>query len=287
MSEIATPGDGATVAFREIKGDTMFPICDLSKTLEPRQTRAVAPNVISIAQAYFSSSAWFRGIYADDTPVGFIMLDDQPEKPEYFLWRFMIAKPHQGKGFGRKAIDLLVDYVKTRPSATELLVSCIEGEGSPQGFYESVGFRLTGEKHDSEIELRMDLCEQDLEYRPLPAGASKDIHDLIREYVDRLINQRDTSVCYERLAATYVDHDAPADTLPGPQATIDFMTTYLYEHPDLAVEVEDIIVEDRKAALRLTWRGTDLIGEAFVKSGNVIIHLNDRDEFTERWSCYE
>ena len=62
------------------------------------------------------------------------MLDDNPEKQEYFLWRLMIGTPYQGKGFGRRAIELLIQYVRTRPAAKELLVSCGQGEGGPEGF---------------------------------------------------------------------------------------------------------------------------------------------------------
>ena len=35
----------------------------------------------------------------------------------------MIAEPYHGRGYGRQAVDRLVEYVKTRPGARELLVS--------------------------------------------------------------------------------------------------------------------------------------------------------------------
>jgi diamine N-acetyltransferase len=89
--------------------------------------------------------------------VGFIMLYDEPETPTYFLWRLMIAGPYQGLGYGEKAIRLLIDYVKTRPSAKELLVSCGQGEGSPEGFYAKLGFTHTGKKEGDEIVMRLPL----------------------------------------------------------------------------------------------------------------------------------
>jgi len=149
-----TSNADSVVSFREITAETVDEILTLSKTLAPPQSHMVAPNAVSIAQAHFCPTAWFRAIYADETPVGFIMLNDEPEKPEYFLWRFMIAAPYQKFGYGRRAIELLVDYVKTRPGATELLVSCGEGEGSPEGFYEKMGFRRTGEMEEDEVVLK-------------------------------------------------------------------------------------------------------------------------------------
>jgi len=140
---------------REITAKTVREICAI--TVREDQNQFVAPNAISIAQAYFDKNAWFRGIYADDTPVGFVMLEDQPEVPEYFLWRFMIAAPYQAMGFGCEAIRLLVEHVRTRPNATELLTSCVPGEGSPQGFYERQGFVWSGEVDEGEHVLKLTL----------------------------------------------------------------------------------------------------------------------------------
>ncbi len=122
------------------------------------QKNFVAPNPISIAQAHFyPEKAWFRAIYADETPVGFVMLSDDALKPEYFLWRLMVDAKYQGMDFGRQAVDRVIDYVRTRPGATHLLVSCVPGEGSPCPFYEKLGFVATGEIDDGEHVYRLDL----------------------------------------------------------------------------------------------------------------------------------
>ena len=141
------------VTLREITRDTVRAICNL-KVAEP-QNMFVAPNAVSIAQAYFEEAAWFRAIYADDTPVGFLMLEVQPEKPEYFLWRLMIADGYQRMGFGEQAMKLVIEHVKTLPNATEFLTSCVPGEGSPQGFYSKLGFVPTGEIDDGEVIMRL------------------------------------------------------------------------------------------------------------------------------------
>jgi diamine N-acetyltransferase len=145
----------AKVTLREITEDTVDAI--LALNVADSQTGFVATNAKSIAQAHFSKSAWFRAIYADETPVGFIMLDDQPEKPEYFLWRLMIDERYQRMGFGRKAIEILLDYVRVRPGAKELLTSCVPGDGSPEGFYQRLGFARTGEFDEGEAVMRLDL----------------------------------------------------------------------------------------------------------------------------------
>jgi diamine N-acetyltransferase len=146
-------GPQEEVTLREITEKTVVPICLLSETLTEPKKHFVAPNAISLAQAHFHPHAWFRAIYAGRAPVGFLMMVDDPDKPEYFLWRFMLAEPYHGRGYAREAIERLVEYVRTRPGARELGVSCGLGEGSPEGFYLKAGFVSTGEMEDGELVL--------------------------------------------------------------------------------------------------------------------------------------
>lgn len=144
------------VTLREVTAETVGTICNLK--VAPSQRNFVAPNAVSIAQAYFQrDNAWFRAVYADETPVGFLMLDDDLAAQEYGLWRFMIDERYQGKGYGRAALELIIAHVRTRPGATELLTSCVPGEGSPCPFYERMGFVYTGEEDDGELVMRLAL----------------------------------------------------------------------------------------------------------------------------------
>ncbi|MDQ4127205.1 MAG: GNAT family N-acetyltransferase [Actinomycetota bacterium] len=156
MDEVSpTTGIDARISLREVTAETVRTVCDLS--VAPDQRRLVASNAESIAEAYFSEAAWFRAVYADETPVGFLMLHDDPEKPGYYLWRFMIAEEHQGKGYGRRAMELLIEHVKTRPMAEELSLSYVPSEGSPEGFYRGLGFEPTGEENDGEVMMSLRL----------------------------------------------------------------------------------------------------------------------------------
>lgn len=137
---------GNRVKLGEIDRDNFFGICQLSVTdVQRKYVDSVAE---SLAEANLYDSAWYRSIIADEIPVGFVMLDDRPEEARYYLWRLMIDQKYQGLGFGRQAINLIADYVRTRPNATQLLTSVMQVEGGPQKFYENVGFRLTGEYPD-------------------------------------------------------------------------------------------------------------------------------------------
>jgi diamine N-acetyltransferase len=148
------PGCDAVIALRAITKETLHPILKLE--VAERQKDFVASNAVSIAQAHFEpEAAWFRAIYADETPVGFVMVDDDPVNEEYGLWRFMIDQRYQGLSFGRRALQLVIDHIKTRPGAKEFFTSCVPGDGSPCPFYEKMGFVYTGEVDDGELVMRL------------------------------------------------------------------------------------------------------------------------------------
>ena len=150
------PKPDAVISLQEITKETLRSIIDLK--VASHQEHFVASNAVSIAQAYFYREvAWFRGIYADEIPVGFLMLYDDTTNQDYFLWRFMIDARFQGQGFGKRALELLIDYVKTRPGAKSLATSCVPGAGSPGKFYEKIGFIYTGEVEDEELVMSLEL----------------------------------------------------------------------------------------------------------------------------------
>ena len=62
--------------------ETARAVCALE--VGPEQHGYVAPNAVSIAQAHFEPKAWFRAVHADETPVGFVMLHQDPEESAYF-----------------------------------------------------------------------------------------------------------------------------------------------------------------------------------------------------------
>jgi diamine N-acetyltransferase len=147
----------ARVTLREVTKENLNDVLVLE--VAPEQRRFVASNAISIAQAHFHPEvAWFRAIYADETPVGFLMLEDRAGAPEVFLWRFMIDRRHQKLGYGRRALELVLDVVRSRPGTAALTLSHVAGEGNPAPFYQRLGFVHTGETDpDGELLMRREL----------------------------------------------------------------------------------------------------------------------------------
>jgi diamine N-acetyltransferase len=147
------PEMAASVDLREITQDSLRAVLDLA--VEPEQEPYVATNARSIAEAHFEPRAWFRAIYADEDPVGFVMVFRDPPKA-FWVWRFMIDAGHQGKGYGRRALELLVEEAR-QDGANEVKLSYHPGEHSPHAFYARLGFVDTGEVEDGEVVMRLTL----------------------------------------------------------------------------------------------------------------------------------
>jgi len=149
------PTPDANVSLRRITAKTVRAICNLS--VSDNQKKFVAPNAVSIAQAYFSRNARFRAIYADGTPVGFVMLYEAPKRGTYYLWRFMIDARYQGRDYGRKALELVMKRVRKRPKAKALTLSVVKAENGAEAFYRRFGFNFTDKIEDGEHLMKLDL----------------------------------------------------------------------------------------------------------------------------------
>jgi diamine N-acetyltransferase len=127
----------------------------------PEQERFVGGVRESILEAadHPAARALYWGIYAGETPVGFVMIADEVSRPEYiahFLWKLLIDERYQQRGFGTATLDLIVEYFRNRGVDT-MWTSVGQGEGSPVGFYERYGFEPTGDLHGNEILLRLEI----------------------------------------------------------------------------------------------------------------------------------
>lgn len=142
-------------SLREITGETVRLITALE--VAPEQDGLVAPNAVSIAEAYFEPKAWFRAIYLGEEPVGFAMVWRDPVEREFSIWRFMVDARYQGRGIGQRALELLLEEARA-DGAAEVKLSVVPGERGAMGFYERFGFEPTGIEEGGQVEMRLRLA---------------------------------------------------------------------------------------------------------------------------------
>ena len=123
------------------------------------QKSFVAPNDLSIIEAYISITgnghAFPFGIFDEEIPVGFLMVgfdvDDSYEN--YSIWRLMIDEKFQNKGYGRTAMELALDFIRTFPCGkAEYCYLSYEPENEiAKKLYAKYGFIENGEMDDEEV----------------------------------------------------------------------------------------------------------------------------------------
>ena len=125
----------------------------------------VAPNDYSLSEADEANAkapgtARPFAIYAGEKIVGFCMLalDPEDENPvdRYCLWRFMIDKSEQGKGYGQAALQEIIRYFKENGVDTVYL-STAPANARGLHVYHKAGFRETGVIEDGEAVLMRTL----------------------------------------------------------------------------------------------------------------------------------
>lgn len=153
------------VRIEKVNGKNVWEILGLR--VREDQKSFVAANETSIIEAYTTITAggyaFPFGIYDGDLPVGFLMVgygtDEYWENPpkiaekNYNLWRFMIDQRFQHRGYGREAMKLALDFIRTRPcgDAEHCWLSYEPENSVARELYRSFGFRETGETDGEEV----------------------------------------------------------------------------------------------------------------------------------------
>lgn len=125
------------------------------------QSQYIASNADSLREAEENEEvARPFAIACDDRMVGFTMFafDENNEDPadRYWLWRFMIDAPLQGKGYGSAALKEIIRYFKEQ-GADQITLSTKESNTKALSLYHRYGFKENGDRNDEEIVLKLQL----------------------------------------------------------------------------------------------------------------------------------
>ena len=122
--------------------------------LEGSQKKLLASNLYSIAQSKFDPHARPRAIYADKTVVGFLMYDvprAKDKEREASIYRFMVDRKYQGKGYGRAALARAIEEIKAIPNIKKISICYVPKNPIAKEFYGSFGFVEKGRDEDDEV----------------------------------------------------------------------------------------------------------------------------------------
>lgn len=151
-------GNMAMISFRKITEDNFSAIIQMKR---PEEEKFVASNTYSLAQAWLYREAgdvWPFAIYHEDTPVGFMMLDEDSEERCLVIWRIMFPEEHQNKGYGTHAIRQIINLARNSGKYDFILLDYVPENVIAKHVYEKLGFLPTGKiVNDGEIEMKLML----------------------------------------------------------------------------------------------------------------------------------
>jgi len=118
--------------------------------VKDEQKSFVGSNENSLALCYVHSEINPFGIYLDEKIIGFITYALDPDENIYYINRFMIDENYQGKGYGRYALELMIEKMKNK-GVKVLDIIHNPNNHSAIKLYKSLGFELTDFKVGDDV----------------------------------------------------------------------------------------------------------------------------------------
>jgi diamine N-acetyltransferase len=147
------------IKFEEITEDNFSDVIRLE--INADQERFVAPNVRSLAECYLykeEGDVFPYAISDEGTVVGFIIIDVEEDKREYMIWRMMIDKKYQRRGYGREVVKRVIESAKNSGDYDILIADYVRGNEGMGTLLRSLGFKdHSFDEENNEYVLHYDL----------------------------------------------------------------------------------------------------------------------------------
>jgi diamine N-acetyltransferase len=125
--------------------------------VKEEQANFLPSNLYSIAEAQFYPQAVPLAIYCEqDQMVGFVLHGVDVESGKWKIFRLMIDRAHQGKGYGRAAMEQVIEQLSAQPGCDEILIAYQTANDAARRLYASLGF-VEEDASDGKVIARLDL----------------------------------------------------------------------------------------------------------------------------------
>jgi len=146
----------STVTLHPVTKENWRSVCALQVTDE--QKAFVADPGYYLNLCHYGGVWHPLAVHLDGTVIGFLMWAIDDSDGSCWLGGILIDRRYQGKGFGRRAVELALEQLPDETGSTEFALSYLPSNSAARELYLSLGFRETGEKEDEEIVARL-ACE--------------------------------------------------------------------------------------------------------------------------------
>jgi diamine N-acetyltransferase len=136
------------VELREINKQNFWDC--ISLVVADGQKDFVTSNAVSLAQSKYQPECIPLGIFSDDEMIGFMMYCIDADDGEYWIYRMMIDRRFQGRGYGKKALELLAEIIRMDKSHHRILLGVHKDSLAAVTLYSGFGFKFTGQVYGAE-----------------------------------------------------------------------------------------------------------------------------------------
>lgn len=146
------------ITLQKVDESNFIPCFNLE--LNDWQKEFVSHPIRSLAQAYvYYGQCTPFAVFSGSEVVGYLMVIYDYDEETYNIWHLMIDRRHQGKGFGRAAMELALEYIRTKPfgPSNRVLLTVHPENTTACILYQSLGFAETGRRDEDEAELGLAL----------------------------------------------------------------------------------------------------------------------------------
>lgn len=119
---------------------------------------------------------------------------------------------------------------------------------------------------------------------------------LILDHYQAFVQHQDAEAVRAQLTADFIDHEMPPGMPRGPEGAIRWGEMIHEAFPDLQVQIDDIVAENDRVAVRATWTGTHRgnfpvlnlppTNRRFVLTGMVFWRISG-NRIAERWATLD
>ncbi|RDW19816.1 GNAT family N-acetyltransferase [Oceanobacillus chungangensis] len=140
------------IEIKAVTNDNFFECINLE--VAESQKSFVASNVFTIAQSYVDKTLVPYAIYDKNTVVGLAALEYN-SVDKHWITRFMIGEKFQGKGYGRQAMQEIIELQAKHDDCDRIRLSVVPENNGAITFYEKSGFAMTDEVIDGELVMEL------------------------------------------------------------------------------------------------------------------------------------
>jgi len=155
------------ITLQPVTANNFVECIELTPTADQQARGYIAPNVLSLAQAYVERWWIPLAVYLDTTMIGFVLHGRWPEGPFAAFWgdkpkpgidyilRMMIDRRYQGQGYGKATLTALIERIKMQPDCLAIELDYDSKNIAAARLYTGCGFQPLKENEHGEILARL------------------------------------------------------------------------------------------------------------------------------------